>query len=69
MIELIVTDMNGANAMGDISRAVARVDRKGRAHVDAGGWLSIRTDEAPARFVSAIREAGYNAVVWWDGRR
>ena len=69
MIELIVTDMNGAKAVDNISRAVARVDREGRAHVDAGGWLSIRSAEAPARFVSAIRDAGYNAVVWWDGRR
>lgn len=69
MIELIVTDMKGPEAAQRISRAVSRIDRRSRAAVDGAGWVRIETREAPSRFVSAIEDAGFNAVVWWDGRR
>ena len=68
MIELIVSDMMCGGCAATVQRAVAAVDREGGAEIDvAGGWVRIATRKPAARFVSAIAEAGFTPIVWWDG--
>ena len=68
MIELIVSDMMCGGCAATVQRAVATVDGEGGAEIDvAGGWVRIATRKPAARFVSAIAEAGFTPLGWWDG--
>jgi hypothetical protein len=68
MLELIVTDMQDANGLYRVAQAITHADGKSRCQVGQG-WVRVESAWPAARFLAAIRQAGYTAVVWWDGRR
>jgi len=67
MLELIVTDMNDATGLYRVAQAISHADRASRAQV-GHGWVRVESAWPAARFLAAIRQAGFTAVVWWDGR-
>lgn len=68
MIELIVSGLPSEDGKAAIETAVGEVDPSARAEVDlAGQWVRIASREPATRFVSAIRTAGFEAFIWWDG--
>ena len=68
MLELIVTDMNDATGLYRVAQAITHADGASRCQV-GNGWVRVESAWPAARFLAAIRQAGFTAVVWWDGRR
>jgi len=68
MIELIVSGLPREGGKAAVETAVGAVDPSAHAEVDAAGqWVRIASCEPAIRFVSAMRAAGVEALVWWDG--
>ena len=64
MIELTVKDMTCGHCASTITKAVKDVDAAGRCDIDLGAKrVKIERALPAARFVDAIREAGYTPVV------
>jgi copper chaperone len=63
MLTFDVQDMSCEHCVGAITRAIREVDANARVDVQiAGKRVMIDSGVAAARFVQAIREAGYTPV-------
>jgi hypothetical protein len=67
MLELIVTDMKDATGLYRVAQAITHADGASRCRV-GHGWVSVESAWPAARFLAAIRQAGFTAVVWSDAQ-
>jgi copper chaperone len=68
MIQFEVADMTCGHCASRITNAVRSVDPEGRCEVDVNaGRVRISSGQPAARFLEAIREAGYSAMPIADG--
>ena len=67
MLELVVRNMKDKRSVRRVVCAITGVDRA--SHYEVGpGWVRVASARPAAQFLAAIAAAGFNAVVWWDGR-
>jgi copper chaperone len=69
MTEFSVEDMTCGACSSAITRAIRGVDAESKVEIDLGKrTVRITSPKSPARFMGAIRAAGYTPVIGAEGR-